>query len=360
MWRYSVDPNGVYMYPPDTRMAGHLCGGVLGNDQVASHGINMVEVWDGANTRSDAIFKLRAKIKDQKINFGTAIAEGNQTIKLVGTTAKRLFGAFKALKHGNLSGFMKECGIDAITPTHRKRWKFPRRRAKWAKQYGPSVQLMADRFLEFQFGVKPLLSDIDGAAHHLADMATANPSRFRFEADASAYVKNVDKEHGLQGNSNLVVHMHSKGKGRVGVRYVVWYSIVNRVAAEAAKNGLLDIASVAWEITPFSFLADYMFSIGKCIESCTATAGKEFISGTYTEFAYTDTTRYYDMVSSDQTDVYLYGISNREEIRYVDRYVLSEFPSVSVRDLVHVKNPFSVTHTLNMLALLTGTIRGLK
>jgi hypothetical protein len=166
-------------------------------------------------------------------------------------------------------------------------------------------------------------------------------------------------EHGLFGNSNLVVRAHSKGAGRVGVRYVVWYSITNRVAAEAAKNGLLDPLSVAWEITPFSFLLDYVFSIGKCIDSVTAFAGKEFISGTYTEFAHTDVTRYLDFVASDQTDVYLYNISNREEIRYVDRYVLAEMPSVSLADLVHVKNPLSATHTLNILALLAGTIKSL-
>jgi hypothetical protein len=358
-WERWVNPNGVHVYPPGgLAQAGHLGGGAGGGSVgMARYTLCLTGLPDSA-LDSKAVLKLRAAIKANKVQFGEAIAEAHQTISLIAESATTLNKATRALVAGDRKGFFRHLLIDDNL-ANKKKWFTPRKLCKWPGFISRSGRQSANRLLEFEFGWRPLLADIDGAAHQLADNASANPTRHRCKAYGEAYYPlNPITVHGVAGNSNEIIKDWSKARGRIGIRYTVYFSICNRVAAEAARNGLLDLPlTTTWNVTRWSFIADWVLPISSVLESLTALAGKDFLAGTRTEYYSTDVTRYATLVSTDQTGVTLNNVDSRERNRYATRTVLPDWPGVTLADLLHFRNPLSVTHAVESLALLAQNSR---
>jgi hypothetical protein len=315
----------------------------------------------GETSHTDLYFKavlaVRKAIKDNKIQWGAALAESHQTIEMIGSTAKTLARAAEAVKHGNFKAAFKSLRL-ADTKALRRRMKRPRKNRSTRLLKG-AKQLAANRWLELQFGWKPMLSDISSGAEFLAERATRNPSTTRFRA--SGY--GIHKYPGVQklttdaGNPSYI-ETSQLMDGVYGYRITVWYEVVNRVAVEAARSGLLDIASTVWEVIPFSFIADWVAPIGTLLDSMTATAGKEFISGTQTFFRKGSAKRQMYVVRYSPGAYLQYdGVATDIVFADMTRDVISDFPAVGVSDLVNIKNPFSVTHVLDALALLGQSMR---
>lgn len=302
---------------------------------------------------SKAIYAIRSAIKENRIQWGAAIGEMQQTIGLIASSANSLAKSAIAAKHGNWRKACSELGIP-WTRQIRRRMKYPR---NWSKHRGldPGQRKFANRWLELQFGWKPLLSDIDGACHELADKALATPSRLRFRATAGASnpMPKITNAETIV-NSHESISAKQKNTGTSGVRYNIWYQVVNRALVTAAQTGLLDIGATAWELTPWSFVIDWIAPVGPFLESLTALAGKEFVSGTRSTFIRqnSQTVKYVDW--SDLGTI-LSSCSAKLEYRQGLRYVLSDFPATP---RPKIRNPLSITHALDAIALLTQSARG--
>jgi hypothetical protein len=207
----------------------------------------------------------------------------------------------------------------------------------------------ANRWLELQFGWKPLLSDVYGATQKLAEDSAADPAHWRFRVVGSFSRPYTDYRSGDE-NFELI---ETRCKGFEGRKYVVWYRIQNDVAAEAARSGLLNPATVAWELLPFSFVADWFAPIGSFINSLDATVGKEFLAGTTTDFVRVDARRTV-RVGPGYPHLVRSGINSTLEYRWGQREVLADFPSYP-----HfvVKSPLSFIHASEALALLTQALK---
>ena len=304
-----------------------------------------------AELETKAAFNLRKAIKDQNVQFGAAVAETKQSISLIAESAAALAKAGIAAKHGDFRGAARNLGVP-FTDELRKRIKKPRKRYR-RKGASKSEKLAANRWLELQFGWKPLLSDIDGAAKDIAERQNRVPSGHRFRATAGASYRMPDKTL-LQDitNSYEKVRKWQQGRGVSGCRFVVWYDITNRNLATAAQTGLVDILDTAWEVTPWSFVVDWIYPIGNVLNSLTATLGKEFIAGTKTTYRRASFKTYVDVVYTSIGTVNT--ASAYRDFHDMTRTVLSSFPSIPTP---HFKNPFSVTHALDAIALLAQSAR---
>ena len=291
-----------------------------------------------------AVTRALLKLKDSDVNYSQAIAERNQTFRLVGSSAKKIAGMFTALRHGNIGGAARALGVEAKGNASRK-----------VKQ---NSKALAEAVLELNYGWKPLLSDNFGMLKDCMEEDSKSPYTKLITVHANAsdqtdtgfqYVTSL-----FNGTPNLQTRtrLQSSRSCRVRLDYVLDDA---RIAA-LASGGLLDPATLAWELMPWSFVADWFVPVGNYLQAYNATIGYRFIGGCATSRV--EGTGSVDMGRFFHRDPELYtawsadgGVHYR---KIVDRRVFSTSPLPRTPGF---KNPFSTTHALNALALLRGSVR---
>lgn len=189
---------------------------------------------------------------------------------------------------------------------------------------GPRKKLSkraANVWLEYQYGWKPLV----GSIYTIIDEGFPPlPERYTRKTKHA----NFDRRAG-----NMVTY----GYARATVSFLA--QLTSPVGASATKLGLINPASVAWEVVPFSFVVDWFYPVSTWLSSLDAFHGFRIIdkSMTLTQV----------LVQSNDD-----GLSRRDKIsRAVERQL--QF-NLSYRP--YLKSPLSTVHALNAFAL----IRSLK
>jgi len=130
-----------------------------GNGSDASHGVPKpnvgytssstgVVVLPSLNTINRARTEALNKIRDQKIDVGTALAESGQTVKMLALAVSRLLHLYRTMRKGHLY---------KRTTSNSSLW------------------------LEFQYGWKPLMSDIYGMQEQLKEGFRSKDQLFKVE-----------------------------------------------------------------------------------------------------------------------------------------------------------------------------------
>jgi hypothetical protein len=200
-----------------------------------------------------------------------------------------------------------------------------------------SVDAVSNSILELQYGWRPLLSDVHGAAHTLAN-------RLNVDWQTTYRVKREKRIHEVVG---------SPGPSwvRQGRRLVALKVVLKTRPTLSTQLHLNDPLSVAWEVLPWSFVADWFLPIGSYLSAV----------DTYRSFDYefvlrtTVTEHKQDFLSvgnSSISDV-LHGSYLRDfsVARGLDTFGLFP-PAPSVKDFSKALQP---EHLLNAFALLTST-----
>lgn len=300
------------------------------------------------------------KLKDSNVNFAQFFAEAEQTVSLLGNTAKSLASALRKTKKGNIVGALKALGFGKNNRVRRRAAAAVKRDAKKIAQSLGSefigsnppagVQKAASNWLAMQFGWLPLLSDLQGSAKLLADRATQDPKRTRFSVRAVV-------KRGVEGQSktSYVSHVYSDTvcRGNYGAFVRLDYFFSNAALASVNADGLTNPASLAWEVTPFSFLSDYVINIGGYLENLDSSFGKEFVGGSVTRFQnwtsrLVETYDYQTAVTGSASRIVSY--------KRVTRAVYGSFPDATMHAL-QVRNPLkSAKRIANSCAILVQAV----
>jgi hypothetical protein len=206
---------------------------------------------------SQALNNLLTGLKDQSINLGVAVAEGRQTINLFVNTANSLANGIRAVKRGDMAGAARALGV-----------KKPRKRAN-------GVASVYQRWLELQYGWKPLLSDLYGACNFLANKANRVP-RTKISIASS---KTVNFSNTIENDDYRISQSQS---GTYTVKYVIYFGQTDQ--HDRASLGLTNPLAIAWELVPYSFVVDWMLPIGTYLNNLDAADGLSFVKGCKTEF----------------------------------------------------------------------------
>lgn len=303
-----------------------------------------------ASLDNRVISKLITATGQNTNNVAADIAQYQQTVNMISSTLTRLTGAVKAVKGGNIP---KAAAILFQTkPPRYKRGKYPT--STPGTNYKQSA---ADNWLALQYGWKPLLQDIQGSMASLANFLT--PLRSVQVASASATEREVTVEKlvintalGAQ-TGNIVTY--TEWTNRIGIRYTT----DSPKQAFLTQLGMTNPISLAWELLPWSFVVDWAIPIGPYLESLTAWRGLAFNGGWSSKRARKIT--YYEMsycgplYPGDSDAVVTYLGNYRQEHFIYTRSALGSFPTM---EFPSFKNPVSVTHGLNALALLNTAFRG--
>lgn len=305
------------------------CDGCVGGGSFNSvdHFNSLVTDYEIIETVGDleqrSLIAARMKIKQARVNLGVAFAERNATARLLGDTATRLASSVRFLRVGNVRGAMAALGLSSASGR-------------------PSGSNWPQKWLELQYGWKPLLSDVYGACEALSKLPRET---FRVTA------KDTKKEEWTRSTEWSDT---SSGKGVARVSR----SVYTRIDAIPDNDAIISLASlgitnpllVAWELVPYSFVVDWALPIGGWLESLDALLGYKEISysqstlckGKWEERGTTQ------MVGAFLVDNQYYGTKKLVSLRR------SASTAVPQAIFPRFKDPRSLGHMANGLSLLAS------
>lgn len=130
-------------------------------------------------------------------------------------------------------------------------------------------QFLSDNWLAYRYGIMPLVLSAQGAV----DIVRKPKLTPRYTARASGFTSQHVSEkttiiNALYYDNTLLQTTTASGKCRAGILYEHTFELVER-------SGLTvhEIPSTAWELIPFSFVADWFVNTGQWIRAVTPKAG---------------------------------------------------------------------------------------
>lgn len=288
-----------------------------------------IDPWS-SNDDISLLGKLREVIAGSSFNAGVAVAELPQSLKMIATSATKIFNAYKAVKRGQPMTAAKIL-TGKLPPARTQRKLIPKREAA------------ANNWLELQYGWKPLLSDVHDAALFI-DQQMSRPVTQRFVAT---------RFYG--GNREGLVRNYNIGNAYVTIptRWISSKRIIAKLTEVnvARLSGLMDPASVAWELVPFSFVADWFIPVGNYLS---ARGLESSLTGVYV------TTKKFQVKTTGFKAKSNYTLSSWHDGRkcFFNRVIISRTVSTSlnipVPEIKAIGKIASWEHAANAVALVIG------
>ena len=270
---------------------------------------------------SRAEVRALLKARDQKVNLALTFAEIGKSQAMITSRVTQLYRGYSQARKGNFKAAAKALGIGG-SKRNAKTW------------------------LELQYGWLPLLSDIHGAYEEMTRQARTNGFLFNVSSTVSEPVS-VENDYSTYRST-----ITSRLTGVHSAKVSLWYTVTFSELQALSRVGLTNPLEIAWELTPWSFVIDWLVPVGDFLGALTATQGLTFKSGTRTTYTRLDLTGKAVFLGgrSPSGDVYDDKGSANYSAAYMKMrrttYTGSPIPTP------YVKNPFSVGHTLNAIALL--------
>ena len=209
---------------------------------------------------------------------------------------------------------------------------------------------LANGWLQLQYGWLPLLSDTAGMAEKLAAYSIDE-----VRTKASALVRRTSS---VALTTRLSSYPHNR-IDTVTTEYTVKYDVIFAVDVKSSHTlsslGLTNPVGIAWELLPWSFAIDWFLPVGDFIATWDATLGLTFKVGSVTTFERTTSMTHAFATGADGgLTFYDYDVTASKELIENRRTPLFSFP---IPGTPSFKNPLSVGHCLNALALLRQMVK---
>lgn len=189
-----------------------------------------------------ALNKLLGKWRSSTFDAGVSLAEGKESVEMIVQRLRSLAASANALRKGNFGG-----ALAALAHVNRG----DRRNALRAM----NSKYFSQAWLELQYGWKPLLNDIYAASEFVKTKPTVG------------VIRSSEKESGACVSANPLAYPTSEIILVVNERRRhLKVTVVNRPST-FERLGLTDPATIAWELVPFSFVADWVLPIGEVIQA---------------------------------------------------------------------------------------------
>lgn len=214
--------------------------------------------WSG--NAGDIAGRLETRIQNElssKIRIGAAalpvsIAETKETMSFIAGAVKDIAASFRALTR-----FQPTEAVNILVYGSRQGYRDKR-----------IHEALADRWLGWSYGVKPLIQDVEGAALALAKTVTAEENKvMHFTSRQSDYFSGNGRgpANPVEGANFVRVTAQATLKGRGDV----WAEIADVFQQGLHEFGFQNFAGAAWEVIPYSFVVDWFLPIGEWLSSFT-------------------------------------------------------------------------------------------
>lgn len=277
------------------------------------------------NELNRALSNALNNVKDSAVNLSVMFAESLKTIELVADRSLKLYQGFRLMKRGQYREAGKVFGVKV-------------------SDKGKSA---ANTHLELQYGWMPLVQDVANAY----ESTRQRYQREGFIIGAKSIILDKKKLYGRHPPVSGVTTWYS-GTLKQASKVSLWYRVDSEALRQASRVGLTDVASVAWEVTPWSFVVDWFVPVGDWLTALTAGLGLSFLGGTSTRMVEQVCKGYAFTCSHKQGSHTWVGefadIESASRYFEMDRKVYTSSPV----PVPYYKSPFSTVHALNSVALL--------
>lgn len=281
----------INYYSPAYNSDGKIVAYNMAPDQLHTPDISYLE-W----LRQRAINKALETFMDGKQQLAADFAERQSTIDMIANRSVQALNVLRHVKKGNLRKAVKVLNGG----------KEPRSRKAAALQ------------LEFSYGWAPLV----GSLYDICQK--------EFPPDPEIYIsERFSQPYNFDGDN-----MSTEGKCSGSCSFVAIMHMP--LTASAAKLGLINPVSVAWEVVPFSFIVDWFIPISTYLQSFDLLAGY-YIKDKSSSISYKLTQR------NSQTD----GSGIFQRSRMIQRETHTD---LSFRPFI--SNPLSTRRAINALSLI--------
>lgn len=179
--------------------------------------------------------KLLGKVRGHKLNLAVNLAELRQTSNMVVGSLRTLTGAAWQLRRGNFLGAARALGL-----TNKRKTRL-------------AADDISGRWLELQYGWLPLIGDTYEAVKAFRELTKkARSTTFRVR----------EEKNRIFTKSSSVVSWDVKEMYSRGIQYEMYEDM-----SAVRSLGLTNPYSVAWEVIPFSFVADWFIPVGTYLEN---------------------------------------------------------------------------------------------
>jgi hypothetical protein len=221
--------------------------------------------------------KALKRLKDSNVNVAVSFAERGRTADMLTESVSRLRKGVKAARRLDPGGISDALGLT------KKIRNSPRGRRKPRKELSSRDPRVQDLWLEYQYGWLPLLSDSEGLISELARNDLENPDRYRCTVIGKeierSQVETVVKNCTCMSSNLITFDFRERMRLVHKCKVRLDFSLANPALAQAAAMGLTNPLEVAWELVPFSFVADWFIPIGSYLSALDATVGWDFKGG---------------------------------------------------------------------------------
>jgi len=202
-------------------------------------------IWDPEDDLK-LVDKLKEAVSGSSFHGGKFLGESRKSLSLITSAAVRLHRSYRLFKSGSLPAAVKVLSGSA-----------PSRRELKLKTKDP-----AQAHLEYIYGVRPLLKDVEEAARFMGYTSAAPRSdtvTVTRYGGGKKYFTVKKQVWGFTPSSIAFVDVGIVESKRLKCRY----SEVDLVSL----SGLLDPAGVAFELLPLSFVADWFYPLGSYLDA---------------------------------------------------------------------------------------------
>lgn len=273
---------------------------------------------------------LRSKIRDADINIAQAFAERAQVEGMFVNYGKRLVKAYSAVRKGNADGV-----IQALTGAGRppKGWKkHVYNRKDVGRVSGTVTGVASDTWLAWQYGIRPLISDLEGAVKEYYKTRSVQPIIRTFSARGSNSERGGGTLSGVR--ENYTTSWTQNARVRCSAQF---QDSASAWDATAQRVGLTDPLLLAWELIPYSFVIDWFINVGDFLQ-----ASGTFIGLSRVGISITTTT------VEESHGTKNGGSSNRKTVTKYREFRNSIPPA----ELLIKAHPLSISHVTSALALI--------
>lgn len=264
-----------------------------------------------------AYSKFVDKLKGNTVELGTTLAEGRETIEMVAERMQMLGKAYKALKSGDFRKFLRTLRIQPKRSHKDKHWNKSRdASALW---------------LEYWFGWSPTISTVYDLMRHAEDQT---PKFQKVRGKGSVGVSGSEVSDVI-GKLRACKTSYS---GAVHVSVQADVAVSDPFLFKMNQLGLVNPASVAWEVMPFSFLVDWFASVSLWLEGLS-----DFVGVTLVDPQHAALMR-------------ISGERNCFDIRYTSSKCFHEatFQAVGMRRATSIPSPFFALKPIKGLSNTRG------
>lgn len=285
---------------------------------------NFPEVAVDENALNRCVIDCYLKIKDQKAQIGNALAEAKQTVDMVAKATSTLVKLLLHAKRGNFKGMANDLGLTGRD----------------------ALRLPANTYLQWKYGWAPLMSDIHDGVELLKNqfppMLPLLHAKRTIKQD-----KTWTDRWWVSSNYATIT-----GKGTNLSKVELWVTCdVDPWRQAALRMGLDDPLGILWEVTPWSFVVDWVSPVGDFLSALSVMKDLTFVAG------------YWLTVNQGSSRITHPGDGDPRVTESVPPVTIDRFGmrrnamSGLPMPLPYIKSPFSTSHTASALALLVQLFR---